>query len=715
MIWQYWIYLVALLIGGCLSVFLAYSGWNQRNTKEGKYFTLLMISLVIWIFLQAFELIEQDFGTKILLSKFQYFGIANAGPLFFMFILAYTQQIKKLKPVQLFSLWLLPVLTILLVWTNEYHHLIWPQIILTQIGTKNVAEYGHGLPVYLLAIYAYILCLASEIYLYQTLKRSSRESRNKIYLLMIGSTFPILGSIMYLIKTIPLPGMDLAPFSFLLTSIFVVISVFKFQLLDIFPIALDLLFTSMAKGVMAFDINQHLAAINPSAKKILNLPSDTIGKKMQDVFKDFPAFTSRFEKLTSTVNEFEIENPTLSGWLSIRVSPILDNKKKWYGQLILLEDITQKKQIEKNLRDSKERFEQVAEQAREIIWELDANGLYTYISPKIKSIVGYKPEEIVGKMYFYDLHPEELKQKTKEEVFRVFEKKEAFRDYINEVETKDGKRLFFSSNAVPILDDQDKLLGYRGSDFDITMIKKMEQIKDDFISTVSHELRTPLTVIRESIAMVLKEFTGPLNQTQKETLTIGGRNVDRLSRLINDVLDLQKLQFDGFSMNLTTADINQIALDAKTNMLTILSSKGLEIQMDLAPNLPPVMVDKDRITQVFTNLFNNAVKFTNQGFIRIQTELWKNRYVKVTVQDSGVGVAKEDLEKLFHRFSQVGTSDHPKAGGTGLGLAICKEIIEKHNGKIWAESEAGKGSSFIFTLPLSMEVEEKNSNKSQGA
>lgn len=103
---------------------------------------------------------------------------------------------------------------------------------------------------------------------------------------------------------------------------------------------------------MAFDINQHLAAINPSAKKILNLPSDTIGKKMQDVFKDFPAFTSRFEKLTSTVNEFEIENPTLSGWLSIRVSPILDNKKKWYGQLILLEDITQKKQIEKILRSN---------------------------------------------------------------------------------------------------------------------------------------------------------------------------------------------------------------------------------------------------------------------------------------------------------------------------------------------------------------------------
>jgi PAS domain S-box-containing protein len=706
---------VSLLIGGVFSIFLAYSGWSQRNTKEGRYFALLMITLVIWIFLQAFELIAQNLSTKILISKFQYFGIVSVGPLCLLFILAYTQQIKKWKPIHFFLLWVIPIISLLLTWTNEYHHLIWSHVTLVQVGTKNIAEYGHGFFVFLLAIYAYLLCILGEIYLFYYLKKTFREDRKKIYLLMIGVLFPILGSILYLAKIIPYSGMDLAPFSFLLSGIFISISVFKFQLLDIVPIALDLLFTSMTKGVLALDIQYRVVAINPSAQHIFHLSTTVIGKKMQDAFKDFPEFTKQFHKLRTTSNEFEIENPTTTGWLNVRVSPIVDDKKNWYGQLILLEDITQKKQIEKNLRDSKERFEQVAEQAREIIWEIDANGLYTYVSPKIESIVGYKPEEIIGKMHFYDLHPEELKQKTKEEVFRVFKKKEIFRDYINEVETKDGKRLFFSSNAVPILGDLGELLGYRGSDFDITMIKKMEQIKDDFISTVSHELRTPLTIIRESISMVLKEFTGPLNQTQKETLGIGERNVDRLSRLINDVLDLQKLQFDGFSMNLATADINQIALDTRTNMLTILSNKGLDLQLDLAPNLPPVMIDKDRITQVFTNLITNAAKFTTQGFIRIQTETWKDRYVKVSVQDSGIGIAKEDLNKLFHRFSQVGTLDHPKAGGTGLGLAICKEIIEKHKGKIWVESEPGKGSSFIFTLPFLTKIEEKNSDKSKGA
>jgi PAS domain S-box-containing protein len=704
-IWQYWIYLVALMIGGGFSVFLAFSGWKQRNSKEGRYFTLLMLTLVIWIFLQAFELIAQELQTKILISKFQYIGIVSVGPLFLLFILAYTRQIKKWKPIHLLLLWFIPIISLLLTWTNEFHRLIWPQITIVHAGTKNIAEYSHGFFVFLLAVYAYLLCLLGEIYLFYYLKRCPREDRKKIYLVMVGVLFPIVGSILYLCKIIPYSGMDLAPFSFLLSGIVISISVFRFKLLDIIPIALDLLFTSMAKGVLAFDKNDRIVAINPAAVKIFLFPKPVIGKRMEEAFLDFPEFARQFHQLLTKSNEFEIENPTKTGWLNARVSPIEDSGNNPSGKLIILEDITKRKQTEKNLRDSKERFEQVAEQAREIIWEVDITGLYTYISPKIESIVGYKPEEIIGKMYFYDLHPEELKQKTKEEVFRVFEKKEIFRDYINEVETKEGKRLFFSSNAVPILDGKNKLLGYRGSDFDITMIKKMEHMKDDFISTVSHELRTPLTIIKESINIVMKEYTGPLNQVQKETLLIGKRNVDRLSRLINDVLDIQKLQFDGFSMNLVAADINQIALDTETNMRTILTEKGLELKTDLDPDIPLVMVDKDRIMQVFMNLINNAIKFTNNGFILIKTERWNKDFAKVMIQDTGIGIAKEDIDKLFHRFSQIESKDHPKHGSTGLGLAICKEIIEKHHGKIWVESESGRGSTFIFTLPFSVEKE----------
>jgi PAS domain S-box-containing protein len=383
----------------------------------------------------------------------------------------------------------------------------------------------------------------------------------------------------------------------------------------------------------------------------------------------------------------------------------LSSKRKFNGQLIVFEDITKRKETEKNLRESKERFEQVAEQAREIIWEVDTKGLYTYISPKIETIVGYKAEEIIGKKYFYDLHPIDLQETIKEEVFKVFDKKEIFREYINEVETKDGKILYFSTNAIPILNENGKLLGYRGSDYDVTILKEMEKIKDDFINTVSHELRTPLTIIKESINIVLKEYAGPLNDDQKNSLMIGKKNVDRLARLINDVLDIQKLQFNGFSMDFRSEDINQLVLDAKTNMFSIVTDKGLSFELELTPNLPPVWVDHDRIMQVFTNLINNAVKFTSQGFIRIKTGLWEERYVKVTIQDSGIGISQGNTEKLFKRFSQIAPIDKQNKAGTGLGLAICKEIIEKHLGKIWVESVVGNGSSFCFTLLLTLKTE----------
>jgi len=701
LIWQYQIYTGSLLLASLIVFILLHSGWQFRNTSEGKCFTLLMASLFIWTVLQFLEVIFQDPFVKIWLSKISYIGIVNVGPLFFLFILTYTQQIKKWKILQILALWIIPVTVLLLAITNEWHHLIWPNIIQVQIGFKTYLTYQHGFIVYLLAAYSYLALFFSAISLIYYMKQVPKEARSKIYFLLIGAFFPLIGSVLYLGKGPPFPGMDLTPFSFLLTGIFISISVFRFQLLDIIPIALDVLFTSMTKGVIAIDLNNRVVAINPSAEKIFQIHSIVIGQKVWEAFQGYPEFGNQFHLFVSENNEFEIENPKRNGWLNVRISPIIDSKKNYKGRLITLEDITTRKRTEKNLQESKERFEQVAEQAREIIWEIDTDGLYTYISPRIESIVGYKPEEIVGKMHYYELHPAEQRQSIREEAKKIFQEKGIFRDYVSEVETKEGKRLFFSTNGVPILNDQGELLGYRGSDYDITILKKMEQVKDEFISTVSHELRTPLTIIKESINIVLNEYTGPLNLEQKESLMIGKRNVDRLSRLINDVLDFQKIQFEGFSMNLQPENINLIAKEFQITMLSIAREKGLDLRLELDVNLPDVMLDKDRIIQVLTNLINNAFKFTENGYVLIRTEPYDDSFIKVTIQDTGIGIALENIEKLFQRFSQVAPFELRKSGSTGLGLAICKEIIEKHHGKIWVESELGKGSSFCFTLLLS--------------
>ncbi|MFA5164898.1 MAG: ATP-binding protein [Candidatus Omnitrophota bacterium] len=225
------------------------------------------------------------------------------------------------------------------------------------------------------------------------------------------------------------------------------------------------------------------------------------------------------------------------------------------------------------------------------------------------------------------------------------------------------------------------------------------RIKADFTSMVSHELRTPLTAIKEGISLVIDGTTGELNKDQKEFLNIAKRNVDRLARLINDVLDLQKLESGKMTFSLAPGDINGVVREVYDTMITMVKDKALEIVLDLSGALPAISFDRDKITQVLTNLVNNAVKFTDKGRITVITEI-KDGMVRVTVKDSGPGIHEEDLPRLFRRFEQLEKGTERKTGGTGLGLAISKEIVERHGGKIWAESAYGQGASFIFTLPI---------------
>jgi len=232
--------------------------------------------------------------------------------------------------------------------------------------------------------------------------------------------------------------------------------------------------------------------------------------------------------------------------------------------------------------------------------------------------------------------------------------------------------------------------------------KKLEdavKIKSAFTSTVSHELRTPLTAIKESIAIVLDGVAGQTTAQQMEFLSMAKNNVDRLARLINDILDFQKLESGKMDFRIEENNINSTIEEVSKSMLPLADKKNLEFILKLDVNMPQVKFDKDKILQVLTNLINNAIKFTEKGSITISSEQGSN-IVKVSVQDTGPGIKEENIPKLFQQFEQLEKGGDRKTGGTGLGLAISKEIIEAHKGKLWVESEFGKGTNFIFILPI---------------
>lgn len=230
-------------------------------------------------------------------------------------------------------------------------------------------------------------------------------------------------------------------------------------------------------------------------------------------------------------------------------------------------------------------------------------------------------------------------------------------------------------------------------------LRRLGRIQSEFISTVSHELRTPLAVIKESVAIIEEGMIGPVNSQQRDLIETAKSNVDRLARLINAVLDYQKLDSHLVEFHKVPNDLNALVREVVKGFVPVARSRGLQLKTELAPGIPKPVFDKDKITQVLMNLMNNAVKFTDKGQITVQTAFENPNAVRVSVKDEGIGISPEDIPKLFKSFSQ--TSDgHKKTGGTGLGLAISKKIVDAHQGMIGVESAYRQGSCFYVILPV---------------
>ena len=242
----------------------------------------------------------------------------------------------------------------------------------------------------------------------------------------------------------------------------------------------------------------------------------------------------------------------------------------------------------------------------------------------------------------------------------------------------------------------------------IAKLKEIDQLKSDFFSFMSHELRTPLTAILGAANLIRDGMAGEVSELQQKSLQIIIKNTERLTRLINDWLDIAKMEAGKMSFNHQAIDMNQLVNDVLLTFTPLAKEKQIQLQFTALSEIPKLHADPDRITQVLANLVSNAIKFTQPSgqitileSIREVTEFGVPlKFFELRVQDNGVGIPKEHLEPIFDKFHSIHLPQEHKPEGTGLGLAISRLIIESHHGKIWAESEPGKGSTFIFRLPI---------------
>lgn len=236
-------------------------------------------------------------------------------------------------------------------------------------------------------------------------------------------------------------------------------------------------------------------------------------------------------------------------------------------------------------------------------------------------------------------------------------------------------------------------------------LKELDRLRSEFVANVSHELSTPLATCRYFVSILLKELAGTISGQQKEYLNLMEANIDRLTHLINNLLSLSKIEAGKLELRRQQTKINNLVIEVFKNFEAQAQAKGINLQNLLTENLPDVFIDNERIIEVLNNLIGNALKFTpSDGRIWVEAMIASgyagHKNLEIKVSDTGRGIPAEDVDKIFDKFHQMEKGLPQGSRGTGLGLAISREIIQLHGGNIWAESELGKGSRFIFTLPI---------------
>ncbi len=458
--------------------------------------------------------------------------------------------------------------------------------------------------------------------------------------------------------------------------------------------------------------------VSPASERILGYwPDELVGTHAAELSVPEDArrtrdFFARLAEHPGAVDRYEVRVLHRDGslrWLDVVASNRL-NDPSVEGIVANARDITERKLAEEALRVSEERFRRMVETAAEGIAVLDPDDRINFINSRMAAMLGMESLELIGAPLESFLMPDDpvaltgfgdrLRQGLDRQVDCHFRR-------------KDGSDLWAIMSSSPLYDADEQYAGALVMLTDITERKQAEvqlqeakaaaeeanRLKSEFLSTMSHELRTPMNAIIGYAQLMLDGLDGELTPQQQADIAQIARSADQLLQLINDVLDLSKIEAGRMELSPEMLDINRIVEDVCSELRAQAMAKGIALRMETAANLPAVHGDPTRVRQILLNLTGNAVKFTERGEVCVSTRQ-QDGQVLIDVADTGIGIAPEALEFIFDEFRQADGSTTRRYGGTGLGLAIARKLARMHGGDITVESTLGVGSTFTLHLPV---------------
>lgn len=380
------------------------------------------------------------------------------------------------------------------------------------------------------------------------------------------------------------------------------------------------------------------------------------------------------------------------------------------GLVGIILDITERKRTEEALRESEEKYRLLVEGQTDLVVKVDTDGRFLFVSPTYCEMFGKTEKELLGKKFMPLVH-EEDREKTAKEMEKLYRK--PYTCYVEQrALTKDGWRwLAWADKSA--LDDQRNVIAIIGVGRDITERKHAEyellrakeaaeaanKVKSEFLANMSHELRTPMNAVIGMTSLLLCDNPTP---EQKECLEIIRSSGEALLVIINDILDFSEMEKDRITLKIQPFDLRNCIKEALNQVAAKASTKNLRLAYTIDKTTPGTIIgDPTRLRRILGNLLNNAVKFTEVGEVGLSVssrELNGAYAIHFTISDTGIGIPRDRMDRMFKPFIQADMSTTRKYGGTGLGLAISKRLVELMGGRIWAESRMGEGSAFHFTI-----------------
>lgn len=599
--WHYNPYVLPLLLIVLVVLYLA-SVIRQRRSAPGAVpFALLMVSIALWATCSALKLGGGDLPTILFWANIEFIGIVLAPTFWFVFVLHYTGLGHILTRRILALLFVEPLLTQIVIWTDSFHHLFRASVSLSSAGSLLLLEPVHGPWFWLNAVYTYSLLVTSAVLLARAINRTPQLYRGQIFSLIVAVASPWMANIVYISNISPLRGLDLTPFGFTIAGLVIAWSLYRYRFLDIIPAARDMVVDGMSSAILILDPNKRVIDLNPAAAALLNLSrKDIINRPFADIVARL-SLPARCLTEDRTTDQISLTQNGKTRHYNLRLTPILDRYENRTGQLIALHDITKRIEAEEAIRKQNTALQRIHDEL---------------------AITQQKAEE-------------------------------------------------------------------------------SSRLKSEFLSTLSHELRTPLNAITGYTQLQAVGALGPISDSRREYNERVLHNSRTLLNLISDVLDVSKIEAGLIEIEKQPFNIRTLAetVVAQTHSLT--EQKNLKYEVSIDPQLPDMIIgDEPRLRQIMLNLISNAIKFTDEGWVRLEVKRPAANAWTITVSDSGVGIPPHAQETIFEEYQQVDSSSERKHGGTGLGLSIVRKFVLLMGGYVHLDSSVGKGSTFTVRLPL---------------